>query len=159
MTVPDASYAARPLGALLDLFATGAPVPGGGPAAGIAAALGASLVTMAGALATAKRPAGDESAALTSATATVHALQRQLLALADQDSVAYGSVLAARRAPKGTAAERSDRLTRIQAAMQAATDVPLATMHACHEVLREAVLISRAVPARARGDLAIGVEL
>ncbi len=159
MTADRASYAAQPLATLLDLFAAGEPVPGGGPAAAVGAALGTALVTMAARLAAAKSSAADDSTALASSIARLHALRVRLLDLADQDSVAYALVLAAYRSPKDSVLEKKVRAAMIQAAMQAATDVPLEMMRTCGDVLREAVPIAARTPASARGDLAIGIEL
>ena len=158
MTVDRVSYAAQPLDTLLDLFAAGEPVPGGGPAAAVGAALGTALVTMAARLAVAKRTAADDSTALASAIPRLQALRMRLLALADQDSAAYALVLAAYRSPNGTTSEKHARSAMIQVAMQAATDVPLDMMRTCRDVVREAVLIAPWAPASARGDLAIGIE-
>lgn len=153
------SYSAQPLADLLARFATGEPVPGGGPAAGLAAALGTSLVIMAANLARTRLGAADDAAALASTITRLGSLNGRLLALADDDSVAYAAVLTAYRQPKGTAEEKAARAAAIQLAMQAATDVPLAMMQSCEQVLREAVLVAEQVPASASIDLAVGVEL
>ena len=152
------SYATSSLGGLLDRFGSGEPVPGGGPAAGIAAALGTSLVVMAATLA--KAGAGTDGAGdLEAAIARLRSLQNDLLSLADDDSVAYASVLAAYRLPKQTPAEKAARAAAIEVAMQAATDVPLGMMRSCAQALREAIEVTERVPRRAHVDLAIGIEL
>jgi formiminotetrahydrofolate cyclodeaminase len=114
---------------------------------------------MAATLAQARSAAGADAGELASAIAHLRALHERLLALADDDSVAYGSVLAAYRRPKTTTEERAARAAAIQQAMQAATDVPLGMMQSCGQVLSEAVVVAERVPASARIDLAIGVEL
>jgi formiminotetrahydrofolate cyclodeaminase len=151
------SYSAAPLAGLLERFGSGEPVPGGGPAAGIAAALGTSLVVMAATLAQG-RATGDADK-LASTIARVRSQQAALLSLADDDSVAYASVLAAYRLPKQTAAEQEARAAAIEMAMQAATDVPLGIMRSCVQVLGDAIDVTARVPASAHVDLAIGIEL
>jgi formiminotetrahydrofolate cyclodeaminase len=152
------SYSTSSLGGLLDRFGSGEPVPGGGPAAGIAAALGTSLVVMAATLAKAGARTGG-AGDLDAAIARLRSLQSELLSLADDDSVAYASVLAAYRLPKQTPAETGTRASAIEVAMQAATDVPLGMMRSCAQVLREAIEVTEQVPRRAHVDLAIGIEL
>ena len=151
------SYSTSSLGGLLDRFGSGEPVPGGGPAAGIAAALGTSLVVMAATLA--KAGASTDGADLEAAIARLRSLQNDLLSLADDDSVAYASVLAAYRLPTQTQAEKAARAAAIEVAMQAATDVPLGIMRSCAQALREAIEVTERVPRRAHVDLAIGIEL
>lgn len=152
------SYSASPLADLLERFGSGEPVPGGGPAAGIAAALGTSLVVMAATLAQA-RATTDDAGKLASTIARLRSQQAELLSLADDDSVAYASVLAAYRLPKNSAAEKEARAAAIEVAMRAATDVPLGMMRSCVQVLDEAIDVTRRVPASAHVDLAIGIEL
>ena len=152
------SYSRQPLTDLLDRFASGPPVAGGGSAAGISAALGTSLVIMAATLATAKATP-DAGGDLTAASARLRGTQARLLALADEDTVAYAAVLAARRLPNDTTAHKERRATMVQEAMRTATAVPLEMLRRCDEVLAEAVAIAALVPADAAIDLAIGIEL
>jgi formiminotetrahydrofolate cyclodeaminase len=114
---------------------------------------------MAAQRADARRAAADDRGELASAIARLASVHVRLLALADDDSVAYASVLAAYRLPKGTDGERDTRTAAIQIAMEAATDAPLRVMEGCGQVLREAVLIAERVPAAAKTDFAIGIEL
>jgi formiminotetrahydrofolate cyclodeaminase len=148
------SYAGLSLAGVTDHIAnaTGAA---GIPAASIAAALGASLVRMGD-------TAGNRTRALSGvpvAGGSLPALIERLLTLADADRVAYGTVMAAYGLPKATEGNRTARDAAIQAAMEQATDTPLEVMRTCDEVLREAAAIAPQVPARARPDFAIGVEL
>lgn len=112
---------------LLDRLSSSDPVPGGGSAAALAGAVGASLVSMVAAL-TVGRDAyvqvEDEAREIGAAAA---ALRDELVALAEEDSNAYQGYMDARRLPRQTDAERSARnLAMADAALQSA-DVPLRT--------------------------------
>ena len=122
-----------PLSDLVGRLATADPVPGGGSASALAGAMGAALVEMVVAL-TAGRPAaqGHEST-LEAIRTRAGALRADLLRLADEDADAYAAVVAARRLPKGTDAERVERQARITATVRAATRAPLDVVRASAE--------------------------
>lgn len=122
-----------PLSDLVGRLATADPVPGGGSASALAGAMGAALVEMVVAL-TAGRPAaqGHEST-LEAIRTRAGALRADLLRLADEDADAYAAVVAARRLPKGTDAERVERQARIAATVRAATRAPLDVVRASAE--------------------------
>ena len=150
------SYALLPLADVTELVAHGKPAPGGIPAASISAALGAALVRMGAALAT---QSGTRDEAVAGAALRLSDVPQRLLRLADADSAALAAVLAAVRLPRGTDAERTARAETIQGAMARATEVPLDVMAAIAHALGGAARVMPHVPARARPDVAIGVEL
>ncbi len=123
---------------VLDAFSSSAPTPGGGSAAALAGALGASLLAMVAALPKTKNNTPEERAALDAARATILRLRSQLVELIDRDAAAYDAVVAAYRLPKGTDEEKAVRKTAIQDALKLATDVPLETCLAVNDVAREA---------------------
>jgi formiminotetrahydrofolate cyclodeaminase len=143
---------------VFDLFEASVPMAGGAAAAA-GAALGFAVV------ASVARPAGDaadEAAAsrVLSAAAVVRSAGERLLRLADDDSMAYDRIVAAFRLPRGgDDRTQAERRTTIDAALRAATEVPLDMMRACLEGLRAAALIAPSVRASARGEIAVAVEL
>ena len=126
--------------ALLEAFRSPAPTPGGGSAAALAGAIGASLLAMVAGLPKprARQPRGAAAAARRRQRCA--ALAIELEALVDRDSEAYEQVVAAYRMPKATDAEKAARAAGIQDALKAAIEAPLDVMRAC----------SAAIDARAR---------
>jgi formiminotetrahydrofolate cyclodeaminase len=143
----------------LDAFASSEPVPGGGSAAALAGALGVSLLLMVAGLSRTRTAVPEGGADLASASARLRTIREQLMELIERDADAYRAVLAARRRPKTTEAERRERLDAIQAAMQIAIEAPLDVMRACQQALRGAVIVARTGLASAASDVAVGVEL
>jgi formiminotetrahydrofolate cyclodeaminase len=127
---------------LLDAFASNEPVPGGGSAAALAGAVGASLLLMVAGLPRTKTGAPEEAADLAEAAARLRPIRDTLASLIERDSDAYSSVIDAMRLPKATEADKQSRRSAIDAAMRGAIDVPLDTMRACQQALRGAVVVA-----------------
>lgn len=144
---------------LLDAFASNDPVPGGGSASALAGALGVSLLIMVAGLPKTKTGSNEEAADLAEAAARLRPLRDELMALVDEDSAAYTAVVAAMRLTKSTDPERQARRAAIDAAMRAATETPLATMRACQQALRGAVIVAAGGNPNAASDAAVAVEL
>jgi methenyltetrahydrofolate cyclohydrolase len=157
--MPDTSLVSMSVSDLLDAFASSAPTPGGGSAAALAGAVGASLLAMVTALPKTKTGEPQEREALDRAGATLHGLRKQLSALVDEDTRAYDMVIAAYRRPKATDDEKAARKDAIQAAMRSATTVPLETMRACDAAIREAAVVAQHGNPSASSDVFVGVEL
>lgn len=152
-------YSRLTLAELLDAFASHQPVPGGGSASALAGAVGASLLIMVAGLPKTRHGSDEERATLNAAASRLRPLRDELAALVDRDSEAYTSVIEAFRLPKSTDAEKTARRDAIDAAMRAATDAPLATMRACHHVMREAPAIVEHGASSAASDAAVAIEL
>ena len=144
---------------LLDAFASNTPVPGGGSASALAGAIGASLLIMAAGLPKTRLGTQEERTALDAAAARLKPLREELASLIDRDSDAYSSVMNAYRLPKSNDGEKATRTDAIAAAMRAATEAPLATMRACHEVMRDAGVIARSAAPAATSDVSVGIDL
>lgn len=144
---------------LLGAFSSNQPVPGGGSAAALAGAVGTSLLIMVAGLPKTRHGTDEERDALSAAAARLRPLRDELAALIDRDSDAYTSVISAYRLPRSHEVEQAARREAIEAAMRAATEAPLATMRACEQVLREAVVVSASGAASAASDVAVGIEL
>ena len=111
----------RTLRAFSDELASDAPVPGGGSAAAYAGAMGAALAAMVARIA-AHKNGSDE---LRSFVEEVDNLRADFLRLVDDDSAAYARVAEALKLPRGTKDEKKARQERLQAALLAASRVPL----------------------------------
>jgi len=152
-------YSQLSLAQLLDAFASNQPVPGGGSAAALAGAIGASLLIMVAGLPKTRHGTDEERSALTAAAARLRPLRDELASLIDRDSEAYTSVINAYRLPRSTDAEQAARRNAIDEAMRAATEAPLATIRACERAMREAEVIASSGAASASSDVAVGIEL
>ena len=119
------STADQPIGSWLTDLGSEAATPGGGAAAGVAAATGAALIAMVGRLTIGKEGFEDLDARMRSLVETADGEREAFLALADEDAQAFESVMASFKLPKGTDEEKTSRMLRIQEAYEAAADVPL----------------------------------
>ena len=115
----------RGIGSWLDDLGSRSATPGGGAAAGVAAATGAALIAMVGHLTIDKEGFEDLGARMRSLVQTADGERVAVLALADEDAAAFESVMASFRLPKGTDEEKASRTMRIQEAYEGAAAVPL----------------------------------
>lgn len=122
------ALAGTALGALSEAVASESPTPGGGAVAGLTAALAAGLVAM---VARCSSAAGDLEPA--SVAARANELRRTAQRLAD-DALAYQRYLDVTKLPKEP--DAAARTAAIQAALDAAADIPLA-LAALGELLAE----------------------
>jgi formiminotetrahydrofolate cyclodeaminase len=115
----------QPIGSWLDELGSGSPTPGGGAAAGVAAATGAALIAMVGHLTIGKEGFEDLDARMREMVETADAEHRAFLGVADEDAEAFESVMTSFRLPKETDEEKSSRTLTIQEAYEGAAAVPL----------------------------------
>jgi glutamate formiminotransferase/formiminotetrahydrofolate cyclodeaminase len=144
---------------LLDAFAAPTPTPGGGSAAALAGALGASLLLMVARMPRTRTGADAERAGLDAASAALLPLRDRLAALVDEDTAAYGAVMAAFKRPKGTAEEMAARKAAIQSATRRATETPLHVMAATADALEAAATVATHGNANAASDVRVAVSL
>jgi formiminotetrahydrofolate cyclodeaminase len=121
----DVDTADQGIRSWLEALASDAATPGGGAAAGLAAATGAALISMVGRLTLGKSGFEDVEVRMRDLTERADAARETFLALADRDARAFDAVMQAFRLPKGTDEERGARTMRIQEAYEGAADVPL----------------------------------
>lgn len=144
---------------LLDAFAAPLPTPGGGSAAALAGAVGASLLATVAALPKSRAASDADRARLGDAAKRCAALKDALTAFVDGDSEAYDRVAAAYRLPKETADEKRERSAAIQSALRQAIAVPLDVMRACAEAVAQAAVVAQLGNSSARSDIEVGLEL
>jgi formiminotetrahydrofolate cyclodeaminase len=114
----------RTLEGYINAVASPAPAPGAGSVTGVIGALSAALGQMV--LNFTDVPDGDVTVRRDNLLTALHACQNRLLQGADEDEVAYQGYRDAAELPRETADEKSARKIAMQAALIAATDVPLA---------------------------------
>jgi formiminotetrahydrofolate cyclodeaminase len=147
------------IGAFLEAVRSPAPVPGGGSAAALAGATGASLLTMVAAMPKHRAGSEAETAALRTAGEECASIDAELTRLINEDSDAYGGVMAAYRLPKTSEGEKDERNAAIQAALKSATEVPLAVMRRAVQALTAAAAVGRLGNPNASSDVGVAVEL
>ncbi|QSA97693.1 methenyltetrahydrofolate cyclohydrolase [Methylococcus sp. EFPC2] len=131
----------RPIQQFLDELASKAPTPGGGGAAAIMGAMGASLVAMVCNLTLGKKAYEAVEDDIKAALQASEALRARLTDMIRADAEAFDLVMGAYGLPKESDEEKAARSAAIQDALKVATDVPLACAKACAEVIE----LSRAV--------------
>lgn len=120
----------------IEVLASEAPAPGGGSAAALLGAVGASLAAMVAGLTLGKEKYRDFAAQTETLQATGIRLQQRFLELIDQDTAAFNEVSAAYKLPKATDAEKAVRRDAIELALQNATKTPFAMMETAAECLQ-----------------------
>jgi len=148
-----------PIHEFLERLGSSDPVPGGGSAAALAAAMGAALVAMVAEL-TIGRPAYAEHEE-TVRHLRFDALERrtELVSLAQEDATAYDAVVRARHMPKDSEAERAARTGALQEAMKEAARIPLRAAVVASEVLDLAERIAPIGNRNAASDAGVAAQL
>ena len=119
----------------LEDLASSSPTPGGGTAAAVAAAMGASLMEMVAALTLTKEKFASAHEAVRPIAGAAHAARTEFLRLAKEDAEAYDAVVAARRLPKETEEQKAARAEAIAAGNRRATEIPMQTAQAAVRLL------------------------
>ncbi|HEY7522964.1 MAG TPA: cyclodeaminase/cyclohydrolase family protein [Candidatus Limnocylindrales bacterium] len=123
------------LDAFVERLASAEPVPGGGSASAVAAALGASLLAMVASLSTGRPKFADHEQTLAEAGAIGHRLISTFLDIADEDAAAYGAFAAALKLPRETDPEREARRAAMSEAALLAAETPLRCVERCLELV------------------------
>lgn len=112
-------------------LASSAPVPGGGGASALAAAIGISLGDMVGELTVGKKRYADVEEDIRSLITRSQALRIRLLELVHEDAEAFAPLAKAYRIPK----DDPNRAQIMEEALRTACSVPLDIMRACGEAI------------------------
>ncbi|MGH2447027.1 MAG: cyclodeaminase/cyclohydrolase family protein [Chloroflexota bacterium] len=123
----------------LDKLASDQPVPGGGSAAALGAAVAAALVCMVARLTVGRKRYEHVQAEARSIADRADELKSRAERLIQQDADAYQGVATAMALPKSTDGEKQRRSANIQAGLKHAAEPPLEIMR----VASEAVMLAR----------------
>ncbi len=148
-----------PLADLLDRIAAPTPAPGGGAAAAIAGALGASVSAMVASLPRTRHDTPDERTRLDLAARDLAAHRVALARLADDDTAAVAALMAAARLPHASTADADTRRQALAAATREATRVPLETSRLCAEALERTRDVAAAGARVAVSDIFVAIGL
>lgn len=118
-----------------DLLASDAPAPGGGSAAALAGALGASLTAMVCGLTIGKKKYADEQDLAMETQRKALELKARFVDVMDRDTEAFNVVSAAFGMPKESEQEKAARSAAIQKGLEGCTKTPFEMMELAVEAL------------------------
>jgi methenyltetrahydrofolate cyclohydrolase len=150
-TGEPSGFSSRTVGAFCDGVAAETPAPGGGSVAAVVTAFAASLTAMAA------RFSSEQWEDAAGAVAQAEALRARALPLADEDTKAYESYLAALHLPKEL--EPAARDAAIGEALSRAADVPLQIAETALDVASLAAELAERGNPNLRGDAATAALL
>ena len=137
-------------------LASAAPAPGGGSAAALSGALGASLVAMVCRLTIGRKNYESVDAEFQALLPRAEAKRHELLAWMQADTDAYSGVMAAYQLPKDTDEQKAARTAAIQDALKRASDIPFKVADACADVLSWAAIAAAKGNKNAASDAGAG---
>ena len=119
-------------------LASSKPVPGGGGASAVCAAVGAGLGHMVGSLTVGKKKYADVEEELRDLMGKSRQLQLRFLSLAEEDGKCFAPLAAAYGMPKETEEQRREKEIVLEKALKDACEVPMEIMKLCCEAISEA---------------------
>ncbi|MBW2064095.1 MAG: cyclodeaminase/cyclohydrolase family protein [Deltaproteobacteria bacterium] len=140
-------FAELSVGKVLEELGSSSAAPGGGSAAALAGAMGASLCSMVAGLTLKKEKYMDSRKEMESVRRDAQEAILELCALADADMKAYKGVMEAYKLPKSSETQKKERQRAVQEALKEAARIPMETLRAAAgmvEVLK--VLLERGNP-------------
>jgi formiminotetrahydrofolate cyclodeaminase len=143
------------VGGFLEALSARQPVPGGGAAAGVVAAIAAGLAEMVLRYSLGKKSLADHQPLLEAMLPRLEAIRASSLRFADEDAAAYAKVNALWTLPK----DDPRRLAEWSEAVNAAIEVPLRILDAAEQLLGIAKEMDGTTAASLRSDLAIAAVL
>jgi formiminotetrahydrofolate cyclodeaminase len=149
----------RGLTAYIDEVAAGTPTPGGGSVAAVVGALAAALGEMVANLTLGKAKYASAEQTLRPARDRLTSLRGTLLAAASADETAYAAYRAATTLPRTTDAEIAIRASALEAALIAATEVPVQVARAAADIAEIMESVATIGNPPLRSDAALGALL
>ena len=140
-----------------DMLASNIPAPGGGSAAALEGALGASLISMVALLTVGRKKYAEHEPLMADILKRADELRKNMLDIIDRDTEAYNMVSAVFAMPKNTQAERAIRDDAMQNALKACTITPFEMIQCAYSGLVLAAEIFGKYNENAASDLGVAV--
>lgn len=140
-------------------LASSDPVPGGGSASAVSAALAASLVAMVATLSQNRPKYARHSDLHDLAVPAAQRLSDELFEIADEDARAYAACAVALKLPREAFADKEVRDAQVRATARVAAEVPLRCVERCREVLVLAEALAGRSNTNASSDLRVAALL
>jgi formiminotetrahydrofolate cyclodeaminase len=153
------SFSDLTVGQFVERLSSAEPVPGGGSASAMAAALGASLISMVAALSRGKPKYAAYEATLARCESVGHELTREFLRLADRDAEAYAGYSAALKLPRESEEQKLARQSAVQLAARAASEAPFDCVKACARLVTAAEALAGRSNVNAASDVLVAALL
>jgi glutamate formiminotransferase/formiminotetrahydrofolate cyclodeaminase len=153
------SFADLTVGQFVERLSSAEPVPGGGAASALAAALGASLVAMVAGLSAGRPKYAVYEDTLSRADAAGTELAAELLQIADKDAEAYVGYAAALKLPRETDLQIEARRAAIRSAARLASDAPWDCVRACLRLAEVAEALAGRSNVNASSDVLVAALL
>lgn len=145
--------------AFVCVLASKEPVPGGGGASAMAAAIGTALGNMVGSLTLGKKKYADVQDDIKALQLESNALQNRLLRLVDRDAEAFEPLSKAYGMPKETERQKIEKAQVMEEALKKACAVPLEIMECCCKAITLHEAYVEKGTAIAISDVGVGVAL
>lgn len=142
-----------------ELLASDEPTIGGGTAAAISGAMGASLVMMVANLSIGKKKYAQHAEVFEDVLGKMRDIQQILLDKADEDKASFEAVMQAFRLPKTNEDEINVRNFAIEEATKRATLVPMSVAMWAIEVAKSAIIVIEYGNVNARSDGLVGAQM
>ena len=140
-------------------LASNSSAPGGGSAAAISGALGASLISMVCRLTIGKAGYESVQADMEQYLVKSDELYQRLLVLMEEDTQVFSQVMACFKLPKDTEQEKLERTAQIQRAYEGAADVPLRIGQAAMEVIDLCIPVGEKGNTNVLSDVGVAVHM
>lgn len=135
------------------------PVPGGGSASAVSAALAASLVAMVATLSQGRPKYAQHAELHEAALPAANRLADELFRIADEDAAAYAACAFALKLPREAFADKEYRDRQVRETAQVAAEVPMRAVERCHDVLLLAEALAGRSNVNASSDLRVAALL
>lgn len=146
------------IGEWTDALASKAPVPGGGGASALGGALAAALGQMVANLTVGKKKYADVEEMMQQILQKLEELQKELLALADEDARVFAPLAAAYSLPSSTEEEKREKERVMEENLLAASLVPLQMMEKTFVVLDILSFLGEKGSRMAVSDVGVAVQ-
>lgn len=140
-------------------LASDLPAPGGGGAAALTGAMGASLISMVARLTIGKKGYEEVEKLMVNILKRSDQLYLELSGQIDEDAEAFNDVIAAMRMPKANEMQIQARAGAMQKSFRRAAEVPYKTAFNCGEILDLAAQIADQCNTNVSSDVGVAAEL